>query len=180
METTIKDKHFRTSISSSALEAVVCRVAGQLNADLEGRDPLFLCVLNGAFMFAADLMKQLTIPLQISFVKLASYAGTQSTGKVKELIGLNESLEGRSVVIVEDIVDTGFTIAGLRRQCLARGAKEVRVAALVFKPQNCTLADPPEYVGLEIPNDFIVGYGLDYDGYGRNLPEILSVVGDKV
>lgn len=173
---TLLDKTFETSISAARLSEVVDGVATRLNADLAGRDPLFLCVLNGAFMFAADLMKRLTIPLQISFVKLASYAGTQSTGKVKELIGLNESLEGRNVVLVEDIVDTGFTIRGLREQCRARGAASVAVTTLIFKPQNCTLADPPEYVGLSVPNDFIVGYGLDYNGYGRNLPEIMTLV----
>ncbi len=173
---TILDKQFETSYPEAQIQEAVAKVAEAINKDLDGRDPLFLCVLNGAFMFAADLMKKVNIPSRISFVKLASYSGTKSTGVVKELIGLNESLEGRTVVLIEDIVDTGVTIQMLVEQCKAKGAAEVRVATMLFKPGSCKLPRKPEYIGLEIPNDFIVGYGLDYDGYGRNMPEILTLV----
>ncbi len=172
----ILDKEFETTYSQEQILAAERVVADAINKDLADRDPLFLCVLNGAFMFAADLMKMVNIPSRISFVKLASYSGTQSTGKVKELIGLNEELTGRCVVLIEDIVDTGFTIQMLIDQAKARGAAEVRVATLLFKPQSCKTGFVPDYVGLEIPNDFIVGYGLDYDGYGRNMPEIMTLV----
>ena len=172
----ILDKEFETSYDAATLDAAVSRVALQMNNDLAGKNPLFLCVLNGAFMFASDLMKKVNVPSQISFVKLASYSGTHSTGVIKELIGLNESLEGRTVVLIEDIVDTGATIKQLVEQVSAKGAADIRVATLLFKPGSCQPGIKLDYVGLEIPNDFIVGYGLDYDGFGRNIPEILTLV----
>lgn len=175
----VLDKTFETTYPESQILEAVGKVADAINAEMAGKDPLFLCVLNGAFMFASDLMKKVTIPSRISFVKLASYIGTQSTGVVKELIGLNEDLTGRNVILIEDIVDTGVTIKGLVEQCKAKGAADVRIATLLFKPASCKLPNKPEYIGLEIPNDFIVGYGLDYDGYGRNLPEILTLVSEK-
>ncbi len=173
---TILDKTFETSYPEQQIQAAVRNVADAINADLNGRDPLFLCILNGAFMFAADLMKLVNIPSRISFVKFASYSGTQSTGVVKQLIGLNEDLTGRTVVLIEDIVDTGVTIKSLIQQCKDKGAADVRVATMLFKPASCQLPTKPDYIGLEIPNDFIVGYGLDYDGYGRNMPEIMTLV----
>ncbi|MGN0010871.1 MAG: hypoxanthine phosphoribosyltransferase [Marinilabiliaceae bacterium] len=172
----VLDKTFETTYPESRILEAVGKVADAINSDMDGKDPLFLCVLNGAFMFASDLMKRVTIPSRISFVKLASYSGTQSTGVIKELIGLNEDLTGRNVILIEDIVDTGVTIKSLVEQCEAKGAADVRIATLLFKPGSCKLPKKPEYIGLEIPNDFIVGYGLDYDGYGRNLPEILTLV----
>ena len=175
---TILDKTFETSYPEPQIQAAVRKVADAINADLDGRDPLFLCILNGAFMFAADLMKMVNIPSRISFVKFASYSGTQSTGVVKQLIGLNEDLSGKTVVLIEDIVDTGVTIKSLIEQCKEKGAADVRVATMLFKPASCKLPGKPDYVGLEIPNDFIVGYGLDYDGYGRNIPEIMTLVNE--
>lgn len=172
----ILDKEFETTYSEEFILNAVSKVADQINADLAERDPLFLCVLNGAFMFAADLMKRVNIPSRISFVKLASYQGTTSTGKIKELIGLNEDLTGKCVVLIEDIVDTGATIVSLVEQCKQKGAAEVLVATMLYKPDSCKLPNKPDYVGIEIPNDFIVGYGLDYDGYGRNIPEIMTIV----
>ena len=173
----ILDKEFETTYDEHKMQEVVSAVAEQINKDLDGQDPLFLCVLNGAFMFASDLMKRVSIPLNISFVKLASYSGMQSTGKMKELIGLNEDISGRVVVIVEDVVDTGMTIESLKKQIEERGAKKVLVATLLFKPGSCKIAGwRPDYVGIDIPNDFIVGYGLDYDGYGRNIPEIMTLI----
>mgnify|MGYP002621911669 CR=1 FL=1 len=172
----ILDKTFETTYTEADVLSAISRVADKISKDLTDKDPVFVCVLNGAFMFAADLMKRVNIPSQISFVKLASYSGTQSTGVTKELIGLNESLVGKTVVIIEDIVDTGITIANLMEQVRQKGATDVRVATLLYKPASCKLNWTPEYVGIEIPNDFIVGYGLDYDGYGRNIPEIMTLV----
>ncbi|MBP5365618.1 MAG: hypoxanthine phosphoribosyltransferase [Bacteroidales bacterium] len=172
----VLDKEFETSIPESAIQDAVRAVAEKINRDLEGKDPLFVCILNGAFMFAADLMKCVSIPCEISFVKVASYAGTSTTGKVKELIGFNENLDGRTVVLVEDIVDTGITIDMLRKQVSAKGAADVRVATMLYKPDSFRMDIKPEYIGLNIPNDFIVGHGLDYNGYGRNLKDIYTLI----
>ena len=170
------DKEFELSIPESKLLKAVNRVAERINKDLDGKNPLMVCVLNGSFMFASDLMKQITIPCQISFVKLSSYSGTDSTGKIKELIGLNEDITGRTVVLLEDIVDTGLTIINTVEQVKAMGSADVRVATMLFKPDACKHDVTLDYVGMNIPNDFIVGYGLDYNGYGRNLNSIYTVV----
>ncbi|MBK3518937.1 hypoxanthine phosphoribosyltransferase [Carboxylicivirga marina] len=172
----VKDLEFELSIPEEKLLAAVEKVAEQMNKDLEGKNPLMVCVLNGSFMFASDLMKRLTIPCEISFVKLSSYSGTGSTGKVKELIGLNENIEGRTVVLLEDIVDTGLTIINTVEQVKQMGPADVKVATMLFKPDACKRDVTLDYVGMDIPNDFIVGYGLDYDGYGRNLKDIYTVV----
>lgn len=172
----IKDKRFTPFIPEERILKEVARVASEINRDLEGTNPLFLSVLNGAFMFAADLMRNLTIPSEISFVKLASYAGTSSTGKVKELVGLNDDIEGRTVVIVEDIVDTGVTMKHLLETLQARKPKEIRIATLLLKPDKLKVELDIHYVAMRIPNDFIVGYGLDYDGLGRNYRDIYTVM----
>lgn len=173
---TIKDKTFEVSIPFSELDKAAQRVADAINKDVVDKDPLFLCVLNGAFMFAADLLKKVNIPCQITFVKVASYDGMASTNKMKSLIGLNEDVEGRTIIVVEDIIDTGFTMEQVIAMLKERGAAEVRIATLFYKPQAFQRDYPIDYIGMEIPNDFIVGYGLDYDGYGRNLPHIYSLV----
>ena len=172
----IKNKRFTPFIPEERILKEVARVASEINRDLEGTNPLFLSVLNGAFMFAADLMRNLTIPSEISFVKLASYAGTSSTGKVKELVGLNDDIEGRTVVIVEDIVDTGVTMKHLLETLQARKPKEIRIATLLLKPDKLKVELDIHYVAMRIPNDFIVGYGLDYDGLGRNYRDIYTVM----
>ena len=172
----IKDKRFTPFIPEERILKEVARVASEINRDLEGTNPLFLSVLNGAFMFAADLMRNLTIPSEISFVKLASYAGTSSTGKVKELVGLNDDIEGRTVVTVEDIVDTGVTMKHLLETLQARKPKEIRIATLLLKPDKLKVELDIHYVAMRIPNDFIVGYGLDYDGLGRNYRDIYTVM----
>jgi hypoxanthine phosphoribosyltransferase len=172
----LADRVFELSIPSGVIEKAVWRMAEQMDKDLAEKDPLMLCILNGSFMFAADLMKKLDTPCQVSFVKMASYQGDSSTGKIKELIGLNEDIEGRTVVLLEDIVDTGVTIAKLIEQVTAMKPKELKVATLLFKPEACKTPVKLDYVGLEIPNDFIVGYGLDYNGYGRNLRDIYTVI----
>ena len=172
----IKDKQFKTFIPEADILKEVARVAGEINADLAEANPLFVSVLNGSFMFTADLMKCLTIPCEISFVKLASYAGTSSTGKVKELVGLNEDIAGRTVVIVEDIVDTGLTMKRLIETLQAQHPKEIRIATLLLKPDKLKVDLDIRYVAMRIPNDFIVGYGLDYEGLGRNYRDIYSVI----
>lgn len=172
----ILDKEFETSIPEETILKSIDGVADKINAELADKNPLFVCVLNGAFMFAADLMKRITIPCQISFVKVASYSGTQTTGSVKQLIGLNEDVKGRTVVLIEDIVDTGITIDGLAKQVESMGAADVKIATMLFKPESCRPDIKPSYIGMNIPNAFIVGYGLDYDGYGRNLKDIYTLV----
>lgn len=127
-------------------------------------------------MFSADLLKLMDFPCEISFVKLSSYKGTGSTGKVKQLIGLNEDIEGRTVVLLEDIVDTGVTIENLVQQLKKMGPQDVKIATLLFKPEACQKEINLNYIGMKIPNEFIVGYGLDYNGYGRNLPDIYTLV----
>ena len=141
-----------------------------------GKNPLFLSVLNGSFMFTSDLMKNITIPCEISFVKLASYQGVSSTGVIKEVIGITEDLTDRTVVIVEDIVDTGLTMQRLLETLGTRNPKEIHIASLLVKPDKLKVDLNIEYVAMEIPNDFIVGYGLDYDGFGRNYADIYTVV----
>ncbi|MBP1619002.1 MAG: hypoxanthine phosphoribosyltransferase [Bacteroidetes bacterium] len=172
----IKDKEFALFIPEAKILEQIGRVAEEINRDLADKNPLFVCVLNGAFMFAADLMKRVDIPSEISFVKLSSYKGTTSTGKLKELIGLQEDIEGRSVVIVEDIVDTGHTMVSVIEQLKQKNPSDVRVATLLYKPNALKVELKLEYVAMEIPNDFILGYGLDYDGYGRNLSDIYKIV----
>jgi hypoxanthine phosphoribosyltransferase len=172
----IKDKQFTVSISEKEIQEQVIRVANEINRDLEGKNPLFLSVLNGSFMFTADLMKHITIPCEISFVKLASYQGVSSTGVIKEVIGVNEDLTDRTIVIVEDIVDTGLTMQRLIETLGTRAPKEIRIATLLVKPGKLKVDLDIKYAAFKIPNDFIVGYGLDYDGYGRNYPEIYTVV----
>jgi len=158
------------------IEQAVITIANRINADLSGKNPLFLIVLNGAFMFAADLLKRINIPCQISFVKLSSYIGTSTTSAVRELIGLDEVLTGRTVVIVEDIIDTGITMGVTIDKLKKLEAAEVHIATLLFKPDAFRMNYEIDYIGMEIPNDFIVGYGLDYDGYGRNYAEIYKII----
>jgi len=163
---------FKIKIGSSEINKAVGDVARQINSRLRDKKPLFLAVLNGSFMFASDLMKKIKIDCEISFVKVASYKGTASTGTVKQLIGLSEDVRGRTVVIIEDIVDTGTTIENVFTQLKVLGASEIKVATLLFKPEAYTKSVPIEYAAIVVPNDFLVGYGLDYNGFGRNLEDI--------
>lgn len=172
----IKDKRFKTFIPEEQIMKEVARVADEINRDLSGTNPLFISVLNGSFMFTADLMKHLTMPCEVSFVKLASYEDTSSTGKVKELVGLGDDITGRTVVIVEDIVDTGLTMKQLVETLRARGPKDIKIATLLVKPDKLKVELDINYVAMNIPNDFIVGYGLDYDGLGRNYRDIYTVI----
>jgi hypoxanthine phosphoribosyltransferase len=142
---------------------------------MAGKNPLLISVLNGSFIFAADLLREITIPCEISFVKLASYEGILSTGKIKEIMGLNEDISGRTVIIVEDIVDTGRTMRRMLDSLSVRRPAEVHICTLFVKPDKLEVPLDIEYVAFSIPNDFIVGYGLDYDGQGRALKEIYTL-----
>ena len=172
----IKDKSFRVSIPEAEIKERVKALAEQMSKDLEGKDPLFLGVLNGSFIFAADLMREMTIPCEISFVKLASYQGTTSTGKVQEVLGINENLSGRTVVIVEDIVESGQTMKQMIESLGTRNPESVRICTLFFKPEKLKEDLNLDYVAFSIPDDFIVGYGLDYDGLGRELKDVYTIV----
>ena len=171
----IKDKTFKVSIPEAQIKARVKELAQQMSRDLEGKNPLFLGVLNGAFIFAADLMREMTIPCEISFVKLASYQGTTSTGTIKEVIGINEDLTGRTVVIIEDIVESGLTIKRMMDQLGTRNPASEQVCTLFFKPDRLKEDLKLDYVAFKIPNDFILGYGLDYDQAARGLKDIYTL-----
>ncbi len=175
-EIKVLDKKFRVSIPAADIQKRVKELAEEINTDLKEQDVVFIVILNGAFMFASDLYKHTTLESKISFLKLASYEGTISTGKVKQLIGLNESLDGKTVVILEDIVDTGHTLDSIQKQLSGFEPKEIKIASLLFKPDAFRYSYKIDYVGFKIPNDFILGYGLDYDGYGRNLDSIYTII----
>lgn len=172
----ILDKTFETSIPEEEILRHVKEVAERINHDMAGKNPIFIAVLNGAFMFAADLFKELTIPCEISFVKLASYQGTTSTGNVHEVVGINEDLHGRTVIIVEDIVDTGLTMKQMIESLGTRHPESIHICSLLVKPDKLQVDLNIEYAAMRIPNDFIVGYGLDYDQQGRNLRDIYTLV----
>lgn len=174
----LHDKEFELFISEEQIQSAIKEVAQQLDAELKGKTPLLLGVLNGSFLFMADLMRYMDIEVEVSFVKLASYHGTSSTGNVKHLVGLNERLEGRHVVIVEDIVDTGLTIESVVADVMEHHPAEVRIATLLYKPDAYKRDIPIDHVALSVANDFLVGYGLDYDGIGRNLKHIYKIVQD--
>lgn len=172
----IHDKKFKISYPESEILERVKAVADRINKDMAGKNPLFLAVLNGSFIFAADLMRMITIPCEISFVKLASYQGTMSTGKIKEVIGINEDITGRTVIIVEDIIESGLTMKRMIDSLGTRNPESVHICTLLLKPEKLTVDLNIEYVAMEIPNDFIVGYGLDYNQQGRNLRDIYTLV----
>ena len=172
----IKDKTFKTSIPEAEILKKVQVVADRLNQDYADKAPVFLAVLNGSFIFAADLMRMITVPSEISFVKYASYEGTSSSGSMKTLMGLNQDLTGRHVVIVEDIVDSGFTMAHMIEDLKKKNPASIEICSLLVKPGNLKVDLDINYAVMEIPNDFIVGYGLDYDQEGRNLRDIYTIV----
>lgn len=172
----IHDKKFKISYPESEILERVKAVADRINKDMAGKNPLLLAVLNGSFIFAADLMRMITIPCEISFVKLASYQGTMSTGKIKEVIGINEDITGRTVIIVEDIIESGLTMKRMIDSLGTRNPESVHICTLLLKPEKLTVDLNIEYAAMEIPNDFIVGYGLDYNQQGRNLRDIYTLV----
>ena len=172
----LHDKHFKHYIPANQIHKAIDTLAEKMNAELRDEPlPLFLSVLNGSFMFTADLIRKMEFNLELSFVKMASYSGTQSTGKVEEIIGLTCDVAGRTVVIVEDIVDTGITIVKLVKMLKEHHPKQIKVCTLLLKPDQYKQPLPLDYVALKIPNAFIVGYGLDYNSLGRQLPDIYVI-----
>ncbi len=171
----VHDKVFSLFIENKEIENKIKSLAKKIDKDLKDKNPLFLGILNGSFMFAGELFKNLQIPCGISFLKLASYEGTSSTGKIKRLIGLNEDIKNRTVVILEDIIDTGITIDNIIKQLKGYEPDEIRIATLLHKPDAYNNMYKIDYSCFDIPNDFIVGFGLDYNGHGRNLKHIYKI-----
>ena len=171
----VHDKKFRPFIPFKKIEEQTIRIANEINHDLKDQTPLFLSILNGSFMFAADLLKHVTLDCEISFVKLASYSGTTSTENVRQLIGFDEDIYGKTIVVIEDIIDSGLTMERVLEQLSDLGAHDVRVATLLFKPNAFKRNYEVHYKGFDIGNEFIIGYGLDYNRQGRNLKDIYII-----
>ncbi len=171
----VRDKFFRLYLRKEKIDEIVCAIAGRIDVDYAGKTPLFLGILNGAFIFTSDLVRKLQVQCEISFVKYASYHGLESSEKINRLIGLNEKIKGRDIIIAEDIVDTGFTIANLLNDLKQYEPASVSIACFCFKKESFREDFKINYCGLEIPNLFVVGYGLDYDGAGRNFPDIYQL-----
>lgn len=169
---TLHDKTFELFIEEFKIQAAISALAKRINTDYAGKNPLFLGILNGSFLFVADLFRLIDGTAEISFLKMASYQGTATTGKINELIGLNEDINNRHVIVIEDIVDTGITLEKIIDDLQKRNPASIAIATLLFKPAAYQKTIPVNYVGIEVANDFLVGYGLDYDGLGRNLKEI--------
>ena len=172
---TLKDKIFRKYISSEEIQAAVRTLASRINQEMQDKEPVFIIVLNGAFIFAADLLKKIKIDCEIAFVKFSSYSGTESTGTVKQILGLDIPLKGRTVIIIEDIVDTGLTLDRFLQQVREMEPAVIKVAACLLKPDAFRMKFPIDYLCFSIPNEFVVGYGLDYDGFGRNSSDIYKI-----
>jgi len=172
---TLHDKTFELFIPEKAIQEAIGALAIQINTDYAGKKPLFLGILNGSFLFAADLFRQIEGNAEISFLKMASYQGTTTSGKISELIGLNEDITNRHVIIIEDIVDTGITLEKIIADLQKKNPASMAIATLLFKPAAYQKSIPVNYVGIKVANDFLVGYGLDYDGLGRNLKEIYKL-----
>lgn len=172
----VLDKTFAVSISAEELEKEVKRVASEINRDFAGSQPVFLSVLNGSFIFAADLMREVELPCEISFVKLASYQGTNTTGNIREVIGLNIDITGRPVIIVEDIVDTGLTMAHMLETLKRQNPASIDICTLLLKPTKLQVKLDVRYCCKQIPDDFVVGYGLDYNGFGRNTKDVYTII----
>lgn len=171
----LHDKQFVPFISASEIDFAITKLVKQIQDDFADETPVFVGVLNGSFMVVADLVKKYTSPCEVTFVKMASYEGVTTTENVKQLIGLNQDLTGRSVIIIEDIVDTGNTLVELKELFKSQNVKHLKIATLFFKPDAYKKDVKIDYIGIRIPNKFIVGYGLDYDGIGRNLPEVYQL-----
>jgi hypoxanthine phosphoribosyltransferase len=178
MEKIILDKKFKPFLNETEIKVAINRMANEINNDYNGKNPLFIAILNGAFMFASDLYKQITIPSEISFIKLASYKGTKSTGSVITAIGLEEEVYDRDVIILEDIIDTGKTLSQFAPQLAHQQAKSVKICSLLHKKECTKHPIEIDYLGFTIPDLFVVGYGLDYNGHGRNLKEIYQIDGE--
>jgi hypoxanthine phosphoribosyltransferase len=171
----LHDKFFVPYLDEKQVQAKVQSIANSINTDYEGRTPLVVIVLNGAFIFGADLLKRLTVNCEVAFIRVSSYRGTASTGEVKEMMPLGADVKGRDVIVVEDIVDSGLTMDNLRLRMATEGANSIALCTLLFKPDAFKGVFELRYVGFEIPDRFVVGYGLDYDGLGRNIPAIYQL-----
>ncbi len=171
----LHDKQFVPFISAKEIDFAIAKIVQQISADFKNEVPVFIGVLNGSFMFVSDFMKHYKGSCELSFIKMASYEGISSTEEVKQLIGINHDLKGKTVIIMEDIVDTGTTVVALKQLFEVQDVKEFKIATLFFKPDAYKKDIEIDYVGIRIPNKFIVGYGLDYDGFGRNLPEVYQL-----
>ena len=171
----VKDKEFVLSIDAETIRKRIAELAAQIEKDLNGEIPVFVCVLNGSFLFAADLFRGMTKEAEVTFIRVSSYSGTSSTGVVKNVVGINDSLKGRTVIIVEDIVDTGDTAVYLIDELKKHEPAKIKFASLLLKPAALLQEVKLDYVGFEVPNDFLVGFGLDYDGLGRNLNDIYKL-----
>lgn len=171
----VKDKNFVSYLNEDEIQKKIKGLASKINQDYKGSKPLFIAILNGSFMFASDLFKEINLDCEISFMKLSSYSEMTSSGNVRELIGLNENVFNREVIIIEDIVDTGHTMKNVLEQFNDRGVKSVEVVSLLIKPEALVNPVDIKYVGFEIPDKFVVGYGLDYDGFGRNSKAIYQL-----
>ena len=171
----LHEKQFVPFISASEIDFAIAKMAALVAADFADETPIFVGVLNGSFMVVSDFMKMYKKPCEVSFIKMASYNGTSSTNDVKQLIGLNQDLSGRTVIVLEDIVDTGNTLVALKELLKQQKVKHFKIATLFFKPEAYKHDIKIDYIGIRIPNKFIVGYGLDYNGLGRNLPEIYQI-----
>lgn len=174
----IKNLEFKKFISAAKIEEKVNSLAAEINRDYEGKTPLLLPILNGSFIFTADLVRELKCECRISFVKHSSYQGTQSTGQLNTLIGLNESLFGQDLIIIEDIMDTGLTLSKVVNELTGLGTKSVEIVTLIRKAPSREHAVQPKYIGFDLENEFVLGYGLDYDGFGRNLKDIYKSMVD--
>lgn len=172
----LKDKEFKLFIPDAEIQAAIKRMAQQIEADMEGKNPLFVGVLNGAFMFVSDLMRAFDNAYELTFARYSSYKGTSSTGELKEVMPITTDLTGRTVILLEDIIDTGFTMSRVMPLLRERGAVDVRLATMLFKPESLKVDLKPDYVGIQIPPAFIVGHGLDYDERGRAYRDIYQVV----
>ncbi len=172
----LRDKEFELFIPEEEIKEAIARVAGRIRADVKDTRPLFVGILNGAFMFAAELMRQLDEPYEITFARYSSYKGTRTTGIVREIMPVQADVKGRTLVLIEDIIDTGFTMQYVMDKLRKDGAADVKLATLLFKPDSLKCALIPDYVGIRIPNDFIVGYGLDYDEMGRGYRDIYKII----
>jgi hypoxanthine phosphoribosyltransferase len=168
----LADKSFQSFISASQINKKIKLLSAQINKDYAGKKPIFVAILNGSFMFCSDLLKQIELECKVSFLKLSSYDGMSTTGNVRQLIGLNEDIKGQDLIVLEDIMDTGLTLAAILKELAILQPSSIQVCTLLYKPAANQTNYVPSYIGFEVGNEFLVGYGLDYNGLGRNLPEI--------
>jgi hypoxanthine phosphoribosyltransferase len=175
-QVTIEDKTFGIYIQDQEIQLAIQTIAYEMNVLYADKKPIFISVLNGAFMFTSDLLKKIEVPCELSFIKLSSYSGTTSTGKVKEIVGLQEEIAGRDVIVIEDIIDTGITMQKIISQLELKNPASIRIATLLLKPDSVKVPIKPDFVCFSIPDKFVVGYGLDLNGIGRNLPDIYQLI----